>query len=61
MCWNLVSFTAYPGTTQTPAREPRPDDQCNDHQTQAESLEQTAFIDAHRDTILTQIRIYVNQ
>lgn len=53
-CWNLVSFTEQHGTPQALTREPGPHDHCNDHLTHDESTEQTAFIDAHRDTILTQ-------
>lgn len=53
-CWNLVSITEQHGTPQALTRAPGPNDHCTQHQTHAEDLEQTAFIDAHRADILTQ-------
>jgi hypothetical protein len=51
-CWNLVSI-ATPGHQR---RAPRLTDSCDLHQTHQEDAEQTAFIDANRDSIMTGIR-----
>ncbi len=53
-CWNLVSITGQHSTQQVLTREHGPNDNCDNHLTHAESLEQTAYIDVHRDVIVTQ-------
>lgn len=54
-CWNMVSIIEFYGTPQQRVLEPGLTDWCSSHQTPAEDIAQTAFIDAHRDELMAAI------